>query len=212
MDIRKLIVEFVGTFFLVFTIGMVVIAPGADTLAPLAIGSVLTVMVFAGGHISGAHYNPAVTFSLFLRKLVNASEMISYWVVQIIAAIIAALIVGIIKPDMPTEVMNASLDIVPAFLAEFLFTFALVYVIHNVATAKDNDGNSFYGFAIGFTVVAGAFAVGSISGGVFNPAVFIGGSVMKIFGWGYFWLYFVAQFAAAASAAFLFKYVDDTLS
>ena len=208
MDIRKLVVEFIGTFFLVFTIGMVVITPGADALAPLAIGSVLAVMVFAGGHISGAHYNPAVTFSLFLRGLVNVSEMIGYWVVQIVAAVIAALIVGMMKPDMPAEVMNGSLDIVPAFLAEFLFTFALVYVIHNVATAKANDGNSFYGFAIGFTVLVGAFAVGGISGGSFNPAVFIGGAVMKIFSWSYIWLYFLAQFAAAAAAAFLFKYVD----
>ena len=208
MDIRKLVVEFIGTFFLVFTIGMVVITPGADALAPLAIGSVLAVMVFAGGHISGAHYNPAVTFSLFLRGLVNVSEMIGYWVVQIVAAVIAALIVGMMKPDMPAEAMNGSLEIVPALLAEFLFTFALVYVIHNVATAKANDGNSFYGFAIGFTVLVGAFAVGGISGGSFNPAVFIGGAVMKIFSWSYIWLYFLAQFAAAAAAAFLFKYVD----
>ena len=208
MDIRKLVVEFVGTFFLMFTIGMVVIAPGADALAPLAIGSVLMVMVFAGGHISGAHYNPAVTFSLLLRGLVNITEAAGYWIVQIVAAVIAALIVGMMKPDMPAESMNGSLDIVPAFLAEFLFTFALVYVIHNVATAKDNDGNSFYGLAIGFTVMAGAFAVGGISGGSFNPAVFVGGAVMKIFAWSYIWLYFVAQFAAAAAAAFLFKYVD----
>ncbi len=209
MDIRKLVVEFVGTFFLVFTIGMVVIAPGADALAPLAIGSVLMVMVFAGGHISGAHYNPAVTFSLLLRGLIEINEAIGYWIVQIIAAVIAALFVGMIKPDMPADVMVGSVGIVPVFLAEFLFTFVLVYVIHNVATAKANDGNSFYGLAIGFTVLAGAYAVGGVSGGAFNPAVFIGGAVMKIFSWGYSWLYFLAQLTAAASAAFLFNYVDD---
>ncbi len=209
MDIRKLVVEFVGTFFLVFTIGMVVIAPGADALAPLAIGSVLMVMVFAGGHISGAHYNPAVTFSLLLRGLVEINEAIGYWIVQIIAAVIAALFVGMIKPDMPAGVMVGSVGIVPVFLAEFLFTFALVYVIHNAATAKANDGNSFYGLAIGFTVLAGAYAVGGVSGGAFNPAVFIGGAVMKIFSWGYIWLYVLAQLTAAAAAAFLFKYVED---
>jgi len=206
MDMRKLVVEFIGTFFLVFTVGMAVIAPGADALAPLAIGSMLAVMVYAGGHISGAHYNPAVTFALLLRGLVNITEAIGYWIVQIIAAVIAALIVGIMKPAFPAEVMNGSLEIIPVFLAEFLFTFALVYVIQNVATAKATEGNPFYGFAIGFTVLAGALTVGGISGGGFNPAVYIGGSIMKIFGWSYIWLYFVAQFSAAAAAAYLFKY------
>jgi len=208
MDKRKLVVEFIGTFFLVFTVGMAVIAPGAEAFAPLAIASMLTVMVYAGGHISGAHYNPAVTFSLLLRGLVSKSEAIGYWIVQITAAVIAALIVGMMKPEMPTEVMNGSLEIIPVFLAEFLFTFALVYVIHNVATAKATEGNSFYGFAIGFTVLAGALTVGGISGGGFNPAVYIGGSIMKIFGWSYFWLYFLAQFTAAAAAAFLFEYLQ----
>lgn len=209
MDIRKLVVEFIGTFFLVFTVGMVVIAPGADALAPLAIGTALAVMVYAGGHISGAHYNPAVTFSLFLRGLVSINEAIGYWLAQFVAGAVAAVIVSMMKADMPADVMVGSLEIVPAFLAEFLFTFGLVYVVNNVATAKANDGNSFYGFAIGFTVLTGAFAVGGISGGAFNPAVYVGGAVMKIFSWSYIWLYFLAQLTAAAAAAFLFKYLDS---
>ena len=209
MDIRKLVVEFVGTFFLVFTVGMVVIAPGAEGLAPLAIGSVLAVMIFAGGHISGGHYNPAVTLGVLLRgKNIELTEAVGYWIVQLVAGVVAALAVSFLKPDMPAEVMNGSLNVGAALLAEFLFTFALVYVVLNVATAKGTSGNSFYGFAIGFTVLVGAFAVGGVSGGAFNPAVFIGGAVMKIFAWSYIWLYFVAQFAAAVAAAYVFKYTN----
>ena len=100
------------------------------------------------------------------------------------------------KPAMPAEALNGTLDLVPALLAEFLFTFALVYVVLNVATAKGTEGNSFYGLAIGFTVVAGAYAVGSVSGGAFNPAVAVGGSIMNIFAWGNIWIYLVAQLAS----------------
>jgi aquaporin Z len=113
----------------------------------------------------------------------------------------------IMKPAMPAEAMVGTLDLVPALLAEFIFTFALVYVVLNVATAKGTEGNSFYGLAIGFTVLAGAYAVGSISGGAFNPAVAIGGSFMNIFAWGNIWIYLVAELAAAVVAAFAFRYL-----
>ena len=207
LDPRKLVVEFIGTFFLVFTVGMAVISPGAGEFAGLAIGSVLAVMIFAGGHISGGHYNPAVTLGVLMRGKVTMNEAVGYWVVQVAAGIVAALAVMLMKPEMPAEVLNGSLDIVPALLAEFLFTFALVYVVLNVATAKGTEGNSFYGFAIGFTVVAGAYAVGSASGGAFNPAVAIGGMFMNIFEWGNIWIYVGAQLAAGAAAALTFRYL-----
>jgi aquaporin Z len=113
----------------------------------------------------------------------------------------------IMKPSMPAEAMVSSLDLVPALLAEFLFTFALVYVVLNVATAKGTEGNSFYGFAIGFTVLVGAYAVGSISGGAFNPAVALGGSIMNIFAWGNIWVYVVANLLGGAAAAVAFRYL-----
>ena len=207
LDPRKLVVEFIGTFFLVFTVGMAVIDPGAGAMAGLAIGTVLAVMIFAGGHISGGHYNPAVTLGVLLRGKVTINDAVGYWVVQVAAGIVAAIVVMIMKPAMPAEALNGSLDLVPALLAEFLFTFALVYVVLNVATAKGTEGNSFYGFAIGFTVVAGAYAVGSVSGGAFNPAVAVGGSIMNIFAWGNIWIYLVAQLAAGAVAAFAFRYL-----
>jgi len=207
LDPRKLVVEFIGTFFLVFTVGMAVIDPGAGAMAGLAIGTVLAVMIFAGGHISGGHYNPAVTLGVLLRGKVTINDAVGYWVVQLAAGIVAAIAVTIMKPAMPAEALNGSLDLVPALLAEFLFTFALVYVVLNVATAKGTEGNSFYGFAIGFTVVAGAYAVGSVSGGAFNPAVAVGGSIMNIFAWGNIWIYLVAELVAGAAAAFAFRYL-----
>jgi aquaporin Z len=97
----------------------------------------------------------------------------------------------------------------PALLAEFLFTFALAFVVLNVATSKGTAGNSFYGLAIGMTVMAGAFAVGNISGGVFNPAVAVGISIMGLSSWGNIWIYLVANFAAALVAALAFKAVNS---
>jgi aquaporin Z len=93
---------------------------------------------------------------------------------------------------------------VAAFVVELLFTFALCYVVLNVATSKSHPDNSFYGLAIGFTVVAGAFAVGAISGGAFNPAVSFGAAVMGMFAWPTLWVYLVAQVLAAIAAGVTF--------
>ena len=206
MNTRALVVEFIGTFFLVLTVGMVVIDPGAGDFGPIAIGTVLAVMIFAGGHISGGHYNPAVTLGILLRGKTSISDAIGYWVVQVLGGIVAAFAVGFMKPALPAEVLNGSLNVGAALLAEFLFTFALVYVVLNVATAKGTEGNSFYGWAIGFTVLVGAYAVGGISGGSFNPAVTVGVSIMKIFAWGNIWIYLVAELLAGAAAAYVFKF------
>jgi aquaporin Z len=162
---RKLGVEFIGTFFLVFTVGMAVATAGA--LAPLAIGAVLMVMVFAGGHVSGAHYNPAVSTAVFLRGKLERDEYVAYVITQVLAGIVAAAVVAILGYDPKSAATVAGAG--KMLIVEFLFTFALAYVVLNVATAKDTEGNSFYGLAIGFTVAAGAFAVGSVSGGAFNP-------------------------------------------
>jgi len=218
LNVRALVVELIGTFFLVFTIGMTVINPaeymqdltpdpGLPAFAPLAIGSVLAVMIFAGGHISGAHYNPAVTLGILLRGKTDIATAAGYWVAQIVGAVLAWLAVSALKPAMPPSPRLATLNTGPALLAEFLFTFALVYVVLNVATARETDGNSYFGFAIGFTVLAGAFAVGGVSGGAFNPAVAVGASLMNIFAWGNFWIYLVAELAAGVAAAVTFTFL-----
>jgi len=167
---RKLVTEAIGTFFLVLTIGLTVTAK--EPLAPVAIGSVLMVMVYMGGAVSGAHYNPAVTFAMLLRGKVTAAEAAGYAIVQIVGAALAALTVYWLTGTafMPAATAGA----VQALTVEALFTFALALVVLNVATARETEGNSYFGLAIGFTVLAGAFAGGPISGGAFNPAVGLG--------------------------------------
>jgi aquaporin Z len=205
----KYVVEFVGTFFLVLTIGMTVIEPGAGSLAPLAIGSALMVMVFAGGHVSGGHYNPAVTLAVWLRGKCPSGDVPVYMAVQVVGALIAATAVGVMKGSAAmAQVTPRSPQVAQALLGEFLFTFALAWVVLNAATAKGTSGNSFYGLAIGFTVMTGAFAVSSVSGGAFNPAVAVGGTAMGLVAVSNLWIYIVANFAGAAIAAVTFKTVN----
>ena len=203
---QKYLAEFIGTFFLVLTIGCTVIGHGAGALAPLAIGSALMVMIFAGGHISGGHFNPAVTLGVWLRGKCETKDVAPYMIFQIMGAVLAALVVKFLKGGAAVAPLQPAT--LPAFLAEFLFTFALVYVVLNVATVNGTSGNSFYGLAIGFTVVVGAFSVGNISGGAFNPAVATGISVMGLSSWQKIWIYLVAEFAGAAVAAGAFRLLD----
>jgi len=205
---RKYIAEFIGTFFLVLTVGCTVIPSAAGVIPALAIGAVLMVMIFAGGHISGGHFNPAVTFAIFIRGRLELKDVIPYWLAQIAAGVVAALVamwlVG--KGGTPLEITN-----IPAvFVAEFLFTFALAYVVLNCATAKGTLDNSFYGLAIGFTVLAGIFAVGAISGGAFNPAVAIGAAVMKLLKNSDIWIHIVAELSAGLLAGLTFKLMNPT--
>jgi len=202
----KYLVEFIGTFFLVTTIGCTVINGGDGVIPPLAIGSVLMVMIYAGGHVSGAHYNPAVTLAVFLRGKCPAKDVPGYMIAQVAAAAIAGGLVLFLKGNPANPPGNP--DVVKALVAEFLFTFALCYVVLNVATSKNTSGNSNYGLAIGFTVLAGAFAVGPISGGAFNPAVAVGITVMRLSALENIWIFLVANFAAGAVAASVFKLIN----
>ena len=203
---KKYLVEFIGTFFLVFTVGMTVIDPGAGALAPLAIGSALMIMVYAGGHVSGGHYNPAVTLAVWLRGRCPAVDVPAYWIAQIVGAFAAAALALYLK-GQPT-LTPAELKIGPAFVAELVGTFALAYVVLNVATAKATAGNSNYGLAIGFTVTVMAYALSGISGGAFNPAVAIGVMLMNLVKASNLWIYFFANFGAGALAALVFKFVN----
>jgi aquaporin Z len=202
---RKYAAEFIGTFFLVFTIGCTGIAAGPGVIPPLAIGAVLMVMIYAGGHVSGAHFNPAVTIGVFLRGRCPAVDVVPYWIAQLAGAVAAAVIVLFLKTG---EAVRLDAVVPAAFAAELLFTFALVYVILNVATAKSTAGNSYFGLAIGFTVLGGAFAVGDVSGGAFNPAVAVGAMVMGMLPWGKLWLYLAAELIGGAAAAMVFKAIN----
>jgi aquaporin Z len=201
---RRLVVEFIGMFVFVFTVGMATNKAGAGALAPLAIGAALMVMVFAGGHISGGHFNPAVSTAVFLRGRMNSHEYGAYMVTQFVAALLAGLTVRVVGGhEAHASVAGAG----RMLIAEFLFTFALAWVVLNVATARATQGNSFYGLAIGFTVVVGAFAVGGISGGAFNPAIALGAMVTGLFKWSNIWIYLLADFLGAAAGAYAFVYV-----
>ncbi len=201
--LHKLITEALGTFFLVLVIGL---TAGKTDFAPLAIGCTLMVMVYAGGHISGAHYNPAVTLGVFIRGKITAAEAAGYAVAQVLGAILAALTAQfLIGASFGAPSPGANISSLQAVVNEMLFTFALVTVVLNSATSKDTDGNSFYGLAIGFTVVVAAFAGGSISGGAYNPAVGIGPNLVKQ-NFAPIWIYVVGPCLGAALAAANFRF------
>jgi len=205
---KKFIVELIGTFFLVFTVGACVVNPTPGTIAPLAIGGVLMVMIFAGGHISGGHYNPAVTVGVALRGRMSGWEVPAYMFAQLAGALLAGGAVYFLKGETQPVDLDTTFNLGKLCFAEFIFTFALVYVVLNVATAKGNAGNSFYGLAIGSTVMVGAFAVGPISGGAFNPAVAAGCFYMGLLSWSHFLAYIAAELCAGALAAFVFKVLN----
>jgi aquaporin Z len=201
---RRYVAEFIGTFFLVFTVCCAVLSQAP--LAPLGIGAVLMVMIFAGGHISGAHFNPAVTLAVFLRGKMLMKDVGPYMLAQLVAGLAAAGAARLVLADVkPVAFSVTGRDMVSAVIVEFLFTFALAYVVLNVATSKDHPNNSFYGLAIGFTVLAGAVAVGGISGGAFNPAVGLGVVIAGLASWSMLWIYIVATLVGGAAAAFAFR-------
>jgi aquaporin Z len=207
---KRYLTEGIGTFFLVFAIGMSATSGlGASFAAPLAIGSMLMVMVYMGGHVSGAHYNPAVTIAVFLRGAIPRSDVLPYIGAQVLGAWLAAGSVYVISGTTFAPAPAVEVGLGSALLAEALVTFALVLVILNVATADATRGNSYYGLAIGFTVAAGAYAVGPVSGGAFNPAVGIGPIMVDSLsgpgGFGSLWLYLVGPLLGAVAAVPVFK-------
>jgi aquaporin Z len=202
---KKYLVEFIGTFFLVFTVGIAV--RQAAPFAPFAIGAILMVMIFAGGHVSGGHFNPAVTLAAFLRGRCDKKDLLPYWAAQYLAAGAAALIVNLVLEGRvsPTVAVRPTVN---SFIVEFLFSFALAWTVLNVATAKSTMGNSFYGLAIGATVLVGAITVGGISGGAFNPAVGLGVWTMGLESAKQFGVYLAADFSGAAVGALIYRVVN----
>jgi aquaporin Z len=200
---RKYLVEGIGTFFLVFAVAMSGLTGSVYT--PLAAGATLMVMVYAGGHISGGHFNPAVTMAVLWRRRIKIGDAVGYWIAQLGAGAIAAVVARtVVNPATVKTLHPVGHAFVAVAMVELLFTFALCYVVLNVATSKDQPHNQFYGLAVGFTVVAGAFAVGSISGGSFNPAVSLGAATASLFSWSTLWVYPVVEVGAGALAGLTF--------
>ena len=200
----KLITEFIGTFFLTLTICTAAAFGTAGSYAPFAIASTLMVMIYAGGHVSGAHYNPAVTISIYLRGACDKSEVAPYIASQVVAGVMGAMVASnVLMPD--GEVGPLVMDTGPAFGAELMFTFALAYVILNVATSESTDGNGYYGAAIAFVVLAGALTVGPISGASFNPAVTASLISAGVMGVADSWVHLVPQLIGGVLAALVFN-------
>lgn len=203
---KNMLTEFIGTFFLVLTIGLTVTA--GSQFAPLAIGASLMIMVYAGGHISGGHYNPAVSLAAMMRGALPSAQYVPYVISQVVGALVASIVVYVITGKTFAPMPGADATTLGALLVEILYTFALCLVVLNVAVAKKTQGNSFYGLAIGFTVVVAAFAGGGISGGAFNPAVGIGPTIINAMmgggSWSAIWLYLVGPLVGGALAATVF--------
>ena len=203
---RKYIAELIGTFFLVLTIGMVVLGNKGD-FAPIAIGSVLMVMIYAGGYISGAHYNPAVTLAVLVRGRITIAEAVAYIIVQVAGAVLASYLALYFFPETATLAPGLP-DKVRALIAELIGTFALAYVVLNVATSKETSGNNYFGLAIGFTVLCMAYAFGPVSGGAFNPAVAVGLLIMDLVSGGDLWVYMAGCFGGGLLAAIAFRIIN----
>jgi aquaporin Z len=204
---QKLTTEFIGTFFLSLTICTAAVYGSAGDYAPFGIAATLMVMIYAGGHISGAHYNPAVTVSIYLRGACDKDEVLPYIASQVIAAVSAALVVENLLFSDALSPVTADLG-TDAVVAELLFTFALAYVILNVATTESTSGNGYYGAAIALVVLAGAITVGNISLASFNPAVTSALIVSGKLAIADSWMHFVPQFVGAVMATYVYKFTQ----
>lgn len=202
---KKYLIEFIGAFFLVLTIGL--------TGNPLAIGAVLAAMVYMGGYISGGHYNPAVTLAAWMQKKVPAPQACYYMLAQLVGALVAVSAVYAISGDKMTVAPGHDVSFGIAWLVEIVFTFALVSVVLHTAVSKKTSGNSYYGLAIGLILMVGALAAGHISGGAFNPVVGLApnlydlGAIGQNFG--NICLYLIAPFVGGGLASLAFSAVTE---
>jgi aquaporin Z len=209
---KKYLIEFIGTFFLVLTVIMVVNNPGIGPMAPLAIAGIYLSMIYAGGPVSGGHFNPAVTLAVLMRRQISRGDALYYMIVQFISSILAATI-GVYLHDC-----GGGLEIVArvneqpicAVMGEFLGTFSLVYVFLSVTGTGLSERNAHAGIAIGFVVLAMSYVLGGLSGGAFNPAIVLGGSVAGMFGWDDLWVYLIGTVLGAAAAATAMQWIHRT--
>lgn len=210
MDMRKLGMEALGSFIFILT--------ACISSDPVAIGLSLGLVVYLGGNISGGHYNPAVSFAVFLRGKLSKADLIPYIIAQLAGGLSAALIAFLISHEAPViEVASGAGSIGRqwgyihgAALSEFIGTFFLAYTVLTVATTKKHANNQYYGLAIGGTVIVAATALGKFSGGAFNPAIGLSKSIVGLFNkpaaiqW--FWVYLIFPMLGGFCAALAFKF------
>ena len=206
--LKKCLVEFIGTFFLVFTIGCALFPNASGSFPPMAIGFVLMVMVYAGGHISGGHYNPAVSLAAAIRGALNWRDFVPYLIAQFTGGVLAALLAGYIVA-IPPYANETSFSMIPMIICEFLFTFALCYTVLHTATSEDTRGNSYFGLAIGSIVLVGLLATAGTCYGAFNPAVALGIFTMGITKAKLILATILTNFFAGAAAAGVYKITSN---
>lgn len=199
---KKYLAEGIGTFFLMLTVIMAT-NNGTAGLTPLAVGMVLAGLTYAGWHVSNAHYNPAVTLAVLMSGKIDRTDALYYVIAQVAGSLAAALF-GVFllnSGGAATIATHVSKNGLCALVAEFLGAFALVYVILHVMYTRNETSIAHYGIAVGSVLTAMTWSLGSISGGVFNPALAFGASITGMYEWSDFWLYVIGALLGAAAAA-----------
>lgn len=214
MNTRKLIVEFIGTFFLMLFLTMLIKSGKVTGFEGLAIASTYIAMIYANKSISGAHFNPAVSLAFFIRGIMTINETVAYIGAQLVGAIFAVFSADAMLQGIATSNDNLPIriDPIPSFLAEFFGTFAVVYVVLSVLASKRTENNGYSGLAVGLMFLASYYALGAVSGGAFNPAIAIGYCLGNIAEWSTSWTYFLGETIAAAIAAIIFKYLENEIN
>ncbi|HET7856848.1 MAG TPA: MIP/aquaporin family protein [Gaiellaceae bacterium] len=213
---RRAAAEFVGTFALVFIGAGAVLAAGPEAGAgnleiALAYGLVIGVMVSALGHISGGHFNPAITLGMLLTRRISVVLGLVYWVVQMGAAVLAALLLKWIFPaatqaTLGAPALGAGIDVGPGLVIEAVLTFFLVWVVF--ATLVDPRGTytAIAGLAVGFVIAFDVLMGGPLTGAMMNPARAFGPELVSST-WDDFWIWYVGPLAGGAIAALLYDEV-----
>lgn len=207
--------EFVGTYFLVLTVGSNVLTGSVG--AALSIGGILMVMIYSLASVSGAHFNPAVTVAVKMsgRHILTMQELVCYIVAQLMGGFFAGVTYLAIFGQAFVMEPVGKFSAMEATICEVLYTTALCYVVLNVATTEKQDGNNYFGLAIGFTVVSAALSIGGISGCCLNPAVSFGAVCVSALHRGlsalrFFYLYFLMPFVGSALSVVCFYLVQRT--
>ncbi|MEO6691815.1 MAG: aquaporin [Saprospiraceae bacterium] len=205
--IKRSLAEFLGSFFLCLVICLTAMSSHPE-FTPFAAGFILLAMVYASGHISGAHFNPMVTIAVLLRGKIQLNMAPVYILSQCLGAGLAGVIAILLSANKQVTALDLSNIPLEAILAEFIGSFALAYVVLNVATAKNTQGNDYYGMAIGLTVCGLALALGGVSGGVFNPAVAIALGVSKLSMFSNLWIQWIGELLGGIMAALVFVFLN----
>jgi len=206
--IEKCFIEFIGTFFLVFAVGSTALFGTNSAISAVVVGLALMIMVYAGGYISGGHYNPAVSLAAFAAKALDKKDLLPYWASQFLGALLAVYFArGMAVVTLPDPVCFYSMSQI--MLGEFLFTFILCLVVLNTTVSSKSVGNSYYGLVIGATVTVGAFAVGGIACfGAFNPAIAVGMGLLQMACWSGLLVTIFTNVIAGALAAYVYRYIN----